>query len=212
MTLKSLFIFTQIAIGSLALLNSCSKKGDGYYDGCENKTENYALTTKQKSQIPYTGNDTIRLISNLGDTIRCISKGVQSFSTRDFIKHSNPACGPNGTEKLYEANRFMFTDSIKNSSIELINYSYYPDGPYRANETITISFKDKKFFFLAFHISNSASYSYIGDLEIRGNNYLDVNKDEFPSGDSTCFVLLNKANGIIKIQVNTNERWELLGD
>ena len=206
---KLLFAFTLLTLSSITLLYSCSKTNEGSTLGCDNKTENYPLTTLEKNQIPYRGHDTIRLVSNSGETIDCIGKGIQSFNTRDFVKHSNPACGPNGTEKLYGGNKFEFVDSLKNVIIQLENYRFYPDQPYKSSSIVAISFKNRKFFFLTNQISNPDAYNYVGDIEVRGINFLAVTKESL-TGDTTNFLLLNKTNGIIKIQINQNETWELL--
>src|SRR5687768_11910160 len=106
---------TLFMISCLLLLQSCGPvdDNDDYGDPCADVTDNYYLSNDAKSKVPYTGNDTISMVSNAGDTIHCIGTGKQLFTTRDFQLHGNPACGSHGVESLYEAYKIVFIDSVK---------------------------------------------------------------------------------------------------
>jgi hypothetical protein len=150
------------------------------------------------------------MVSNMGDTIHCIGRGKQYFNTRVFQSHSHPSCAGYGTEKFYEAYKVQFIDSINGKKIELYHYNNYVESFYDGLSAVSIDFNEKRGGVTRDDlISKTTGYNYIGSIEIRGSRYEKVTKAEGEPADSTQFVLINRTNGILKIQLNQNERWEI---
>jgi hypothetical protein len=115
MKLKPLLIFTILMIPCLFILQSCNPLGTrDDEEPCKDKKEYRFLN---KDAMPYTGNDTISMVSNTGDTINCIGGGTQPFTTSHFVLAPNPACGNHGTEYIHEANKINYVDSLKSTTI-----------------------------------------------------------------------------------------------
>jgi hypothetical protein len=112
-----------IVFGSLFLINSCTQPLDETQP-CLDHTENYKLSDYQKALIPYLGNETISMLSNIGDTIFCIGSGKQYFTTSEFVPHPHPSCSWHGTEKIYEAYSITFLDSPKVN----LNLTFFSQG------------------------------------------------------------------------------------
>lgn len=209
-----------IAFIALLGLSNCNPKDDG--DECKNfPTEYYKLTDEQKAMLPYTGYDTISMVNNTGDTIRCIGTGKQYFNTREFELYANPECAAQGkgTEMFYEAYKIEFVDSVKNEKIELAQYfNYMFTKSIWTYNLIEVKYKDwgGRFFVYADHISNKDAYNYIGDVTVNNYSFNKTNKAyryndyyRIPL-DSASFMYINRNNGILKLQLNNSETWELI--
>lgn len=207
---KLLPLFTLIILNSLVLLHSCAPTEDDPVT-CENSPPSYySLTADQKAITPYKGFDTIRMVSNTGDTIHCIGKGKQFLNTRVFEQHPHPTCAGYGKEKFYEAYKITFVDSVKGKTIELMHYDYYPEPPYSTFSVVSVDFLGGRGLTVDYRISNSNAYNFIGNIQLRGREYYSVTKAESEPVNQNEFVLINRANGIIKIQLNATESWELI--
>jgi hypothetical protein len=209
-----LYFICFICIGSIILfsLYSCQRP-DGEEKPCVSTTENYYLTEAQKKILPYTGFDTINMVSSLGDTIHCIGTGKQSFKTYQFIPYSKPSCSNTGTEKYYEAYKIVFVDSIKNKTIEIVHYKWYKVTDFNSlyNE-ILISFKGYNFYIFDSGISNPNPPTYFGNIKLNDIDYSDVSKTNRNNheDDSSSFSLINKTNGLLQIQLNPAEIWTII--
>ena len=181
------------------------------YD-CPDRTESYQLSESQKRILPYTGYDTIRMVSNTGDTLNCIGRGKQYFTTQRFEPYSDPGCGNSGTYSNYEAYKIEFVDSFKNEKIELVHYEQAVVGRYKGGSTIYVSLQGGGGGARDYQISLPGAYNFLGSVEIQGIVYSNVTKAESDPLDTAQFVFMNKTNGILKIQLSATETWELLGN
>jgi hypothetical protein len=180
--------------------------------GCQNKTEHYYLSEANKSYIPYTGFDTIKMRNQAGDTLYFIGQGKQPFTTSEFVLHNNPACGSNGVEKIYEAYRIIYTDSLNKKTIQLAHYRYRRDDNNSSFSPNVIEIKyETKFYLIGdYQISKSTAQSYIGGLNINGTNYNDVNKVFISAIDTLNKLFINKQFGILKIQNGIDKTIEII--
>jgi hypothetical protein len=210
--MKRLPLITLLLLSSLALLSSCIDPVDETQNCNDSPPEYYYLSSAQKAILPYTGYDTISMVSNTGDTIHCIGRGKQYFNTRVFQSHSHPSCVGYGTEKFYEAYKIEFVDSIKNRKIELAHYEYYLTSPFDQLPIIYVSFSGGGGGAIDTHISNSNVYNYIGDIKVNNKLYNSVTKAKNISTDTNTFVYINRTIGVLAIHLNQNERWELLSN
>jgi hypothetical protein len=194
----------------IATFTSCSlfSKEEPY--DCPDRTDYYQLSESQKRIIPYTGYDTIRMVSNEGDTLTCIGRGKQYFTTQKFEAYSDPGCGNHGTYSNYEAYKIEFVDSVKNEKIELVHCEQAVVGRYKGGSTIYVSLHEGEGGTWDDQISLPGAYNFLGSVEIQGIVYSNVTKAESDPLDTAEFVLINKTNGIIKIQLSNNEIWELI--
>lgn len=177
-------------------LTSCSSEEDSSID-CTSQTEYYYLDAEAKAQIPYTGYDTIRMVSNWGDTFSFIGTGKQPFTTQSFELYPNPGCGNNGTTKVYEAYKFLFQDSIRNKTISVEQL--------REGSELKIEYQNQKFLFSYYHIGNTFFKFVIthDSLTISSKKYYMVS--EFTSEtDSNSRLFINKKYGLLKITTNNN--------
>jgi hypothetical protein len=180
--------------------------------GCQNETEHYYLTDKDKSYIPYTGFDTIKMRNQAGDTLYFIGQGKQPFTTSEFVLHNNPACGNNGVTKIYDGYEMIYKD--RNNFV--IDFGIYKQLTLSGIQTRFLSMIDIKFDSIGHFISGISNISdsrlntYIGDVLINGKSYSQVSKIyafkdyKYPEGiifDSTKFIFINKSNGILKISI-----------
>jgi hypothetical protein len=208
-------ILVCIGLISLFTLYSCQRPDGSDDKPCVSTTENYYLSDAEKNTLPYTGFDTIRMVSNLGDTIQCIGNGKQFFKTYEFVPYIKPSCGNTGTEKYYEAYKITFIDSTRKEDIEINHYFYHSVKyySYAIYDDVTITFKENTWHISDFQISDPTSRTYLGDLELNGNMYSSISKtpnSDIVKDDTTSFTLLNRKNGIILIQINPNEKWTIL--
>lgn len=203
-------LLTVLILCSLGLLHSCTDPVDETQNCNDSPPEYYYLSAAQKSILPYTGYDTLHMVSNTGDTIHCIGTGKQPFNTRVFQPHSHPSCVGYGTEKFYEAYRIEFVDRVKSKKIELYHYDNYVNSIYEGLSAVSIKLNGDAGVTRDDLISKTTGYNYIGDIEIRGTIYENATRAESERTDSNRFVLINKTAGILKIQLNENEKWELL--
>ncbi len=192
---------------------SCQRPNGGADEPCVNRTENYSLKESDKSSLPYTGFDTINMVSNLGDTIHCIGTGKRSFTTYKFEPYSKPSCGNTGVENYYEAYKIIHSDSVKNIEIVISLYFKHTVLNEELDSDFEIKLKSQSIYFYTNQISNPKAQIYIGNVEVNNKTYSNVSKSNFSNYsiyDSTCFALVNKQNGIIQIQLNPNEIWTIL--
>lgn len=197
---------------SLFILQSCQRPDGSDDKPCVSTTENYYLSDAEKNTLPYTGFDTLRMVSNLGDTIQCIGKGKQTFYINELQKYANPACGNTGTEKYYEACKMTFKDSTKN--IEIVTVTYFRNiinDKIGLTRDIETTFRGAKYHIPVSHLSNRDVYSYIGDTLLYGKKYSSLNMitRSFPT-DTNSHILISKSRGLIQIQLNPNEIWTIL--
>ena len=207
--MKRLPLITLLLLSSLALLSSCIDPVDETQNCGDSPPEYYYLSSAQKAILPYTGYDTISMVSNMGDTIHCIGRGKQYFNTRVFQSHSHPSCAGYGTEKFYEAYKIEFVDSNKSDSIKLIHYSNYQGATRKGESIIDILFRGGGGTIPDVLISHPNTNSFIGNVEVKGKLYANVNLIRMNNADTNSYILINKSNGILKIQLNQNERWEI---
>ncbi len=214
--MKNLFystILVCIGLISLFILQSCQRPDGSDDKPCVSTTENYYLSDAEKNTLPYTGFDTIRMVSNLGDTIQCIGTGKQFFKTYEFVPYSKPSCGNTGTEKYYEAYKIIHSDFVRNINVVIILYKKHSVLNVERDSDFEISFKSQSNYFYANQISDPKAQIYVGDINVNGKTYNNVSKSRFSSYsiyDTTSFALVNKQNGIIQIQLNPNEIWTIL--
>lgn len=199
------------SLSSLVILQSCNKPDDDTYV-CTDSTKNYKLSAKDKARILYTGYDTICMVSNAGDTIHCIGTGRQFFTTRKFESYSNPACAGHGTEEFYEAYKIEFVDSLKNMEIVLAYYYYHVYDNITRYYDVVVFFKEGSWPIPDLQISNKSVENYFGDVVVQNVQYKKTNKVENYNSlnDTLSFMLINKTEGIIKLQLNATDSWELL--
>ncbi len=159
------------------------------------------------------------MVSNTGDTIHCIGSGQQYFNTRKFQPHSHPSCAGYGTEKLYEAYKIEFIDSLKNIVIQLTHYklkefpqNYLPFNQNEINDIVEVIFDKGLYYIQDFQISNSnVKTFYFNEILLGGNKYYAVTKIEKDYyQDSSFFLYFNKTEGLLKIQLTNTKTWELL--
>lgn len=198
---------------SLFTLYSCQRPDGGADEPCVNTTENYYLSDAQKKTLPYTGFDTISMVSNLGDTLHCIGTGKEFFETYEFVPYIKPSCSNNGTEKYYEAYKIVFVDSIKNKTIQIAHYKQLYIGAFdiRAN-VISITFKKTVFYIGDFQLSDPNSQRYIGSMKLNNLTYQDISKAYFEKfkDETYSFALLNKTYGLLQINLTPNEIWTIV--
>jgi len=191
---------------SILLLNilaqSCSKESP-----CNNYTSqtfSYKLSENNKNQIPFKGSDTLRYISNIGDTAILIGQGKNNYILNSKIRVStNPDCPEydnysnefvdikyKGTNpNLFEIfvrydNQNNWGDEYTNVYLNKLNanykaYSDYYNDTVRYNQIVNIS--NKKIF----------------GIIIPGDN----NKDPF--------FIYNKYYGILQITLDSNTVYTL---
>ena len=209
-------------VGSLVLLQSCDlfeKEEPHDCEGLNRPPEYYKLSEGQKAILPYTGYDTISMVSNMGDTIHCIGTGKQYFNTMEFKESGIALCASYGTELYYEAYKIEFIDSAKNKKIELNQYYKYLFNKTEWDLYVfEVIFNDwgGGFFVNDRHISAKDAYNYVGDISINNILYSKTNKvsrhkdDYYIPIDTLSYMLINRTNGILKLQLNNTETWELL--
>lgn len=203
-------------IGS-ASLHSCIKpedKIDNTYP-CKADTAYYNLSDEQKKILPYTGYDTIRMASNMGDTIQCTGNGKQFFYELEFKPAANPACGNTGGEYIYhQAYKILFTDFKKNKTIEIAFGKENRTSAFLVSYIdVSIIFKGFGFYIFYDWISNSNSRTvYIGSKKVNNVTYSDVSKTNRNNSqnDTNSFALINKTQGLLQIQLNPTEIWTIL--
>lgn len=205
-----LYVLLSTVWVSIATLSSCNlfPKEEPYE--CPDRTDYYQLSEDQKRILPYTGYDTIRFVSNTGDTLTCIGQGKQYFSTQKFEPYSDPGCGNHGTYSNYEAYKIEFVDAIQNEKIELIHYDFALTGRYKGGSTIYVTYKNGNGATSDYQISRPTASNFLGSIEISGLVYNNVTKAESDPLDTAQFVLVNKTDGILKIQLNNTESWEFI--
>jgi len=176
--------------------------------GCQNKTEHYYLTDKDKSYIPYTGFDTIKMRNQAGDTLYFIGQGKQPFTTSEFVLHNNPACGNNGVEKIYEGYSILFRDIESVEKIIKIDHYKLFLNDTSPNEKqfnhVTISYLNSSFYTTDFQISNTKAQSYFGSLSINMKEFQSTNKVFKLYTDTSSYLIINKADGILKFSINNS--------
>jgi hypothetical protein len=138
MKIKLLPLITLLLLSSLALLSSCIDPVDETQNCNDSPPKYYYLSATQKAILPYTGYDTISMVSNTGDTIHCIGRGKQYFNTREFQQHTHPSCAGYGTEKFYEAYKIELIDSVKTKKIGLYHYDNYVQSFYDGLSAVSI--------------------------------------------------------------------------
>jgi hypothetical protein len=213
MKVNSILLATLITISSLCLLQSCFKP-DNENEECKNfPTEYYTLPANHIAMIPHAPNDTICLVSNTGDTVEYIGTGSkQFFNTRDFELYSNPKCAAQGrgTEKLYEAYKMLFVDTLNNSKIELTHYLNYFTKQLERGYEVQVAFAGGEFYITDSHVSNSEVQNYLGDVTFGGILYKDANKvrNYANPNDTISYMLINSKQGILKIQLGSTQTWE----
>lgn len=208
------FALVSCMVAMIVMLHSCITKTEDTDYHCDNTVQQYYLGEAHKARIPYTGYDTLNMVSNMGDTIHCIGGGKIPFTTYELERYANPACGDHGIEKYYEGYKIVFTDSLKKMRIELNHYEriFFPYGYGKIWEpnTVCFSVKNINFFIPDYHISDSEVPSYIGNVNINGIQYTQVHKVLKDYKDSTPSVLMNRDIGLIQINFKPNETWTLV--
>lgn len=164
---------------------------------CPSQTEYYYLDAEAKAQIPYKGYDTIRMVSNTGDTFNFIGTIKKPFTTQSFELYGNPACGNNGTTKVYEAYKLLFEDSVRNKTISVEQL--------KEGSELRIEHNKSLYIFSYYDISNKLFKDIITHDSLIINSKIYFLVSEFPSvKDSSSRLFINKKNGILKIITNNN--------
>lgn len=206
-----LYIATLIAISSLTILQSCEQQQ--LYPDCEGLNrppEYYKLSEGQKAILPYTGYDTISMVSNMGDTIHCIGTGKQYFNTMEFEESGIALCASYGTELYYEAYKIEFIDTYKNVQIDLSHFRYNLINDKKRANDVQVVFAGAGFCITDWHISNKGVQSYVGDAMVQGIICKDANKvpNYTDRNDTLSYMLINRSQGILKMQISNIETWE----
>ena len=211
--MRSRNIFTIMLIAFIALLglSNCNPSDDG--DECRNfPPQYYKLSEEQKAMLPYTGYDTISMVNNTGDTINCIGTSKQYFNTREFEFHINPECAAQGkgTESFNEAYEIPFIDTYKNVQIDLSHYRYNLINDKKRANDVQVVFAGAGFCITDWHISNKGVQSYVGDAMVQGIICKDANKvpNYTDRNDTLSYMLINRSQGILKMQISNIETWE----
>lgn len=187
-----LFIFTQ----------SCSKESP-----CNNYTSqtfSYKLSENNKNQIPFKGSDTLRYISNIGDTAILIGQGKNNYILNSKIRVSNnPAC----PEYDNYSNEFV---DIKykgtNSNLFEIFVSYYNENPF-GDELTTVYLNRLNTNYEGYYGFYNDMNRYIHIVNIGSNTVSGVLIADDISKDP--FFIYNKYYGILQITLDSNTVYTL---
>jgi hypothetical protein len=182
-----------IVLCLIATTFACGDKDDG----CEGQKDIYHyLSQDAKSKIPYTGIDTLRFVSNTGDTAICIGQGKKV--TYDSQFNQGGTC--NWYEQ-YEVNTMLFVDDIPQNNIE-IKLSQKIGALY-------FNFKTYTYYIDPVFIGDSRLHSFRSEYNIENKTYYNVHLLESKTSNNNILVF-SSVYGIIQIINGSNEIWNRL--
>jgi hypothetical protein len=179
-----------IVLGLMATTFACGEKDDG----CEGQKDIYHyLSQDAKSKIPYTGIDTLRFVSNTGDTAICIGQGKQV--TYDSQFNQGVTCN------WYEQYEVNSTSYVGDLNIE-ISHS-------KRIEAIRFKIDLFEFGIFNYHVGRTDISTYLDSIVIDNKTYLHVHKLENREY-SNLYIIYNRQDGIIQINSTNNKSWNRL--
>jgi hypothetical protein len=189
----------------LFLMNGCGPKEN---DCKETKYETVAITAKENSSVPYSGNDTLLFVTESGDTNIFMGNGKVFFYDRED-ETTLPYCPPYSSTDYqgYKIN-YMSNKGEMDFVLELhTSYNFGKRVIIDINE-INRVYGASIGLLIAPGLPNPEDHNFIDQITLNGYTYTAVRK--CPSKlkyretiDSTGFILYNKEEGIIQLKFDT---------
>jgi hypothetical protein len=175
------------------IYSSCSKD-------CEKLKVTKYLYQEDKDLIPYKGNEVLTFLHvNTGDTITFI--GESNWKTYYNTTYSGIDCS---VEEKWEGRGIAFVDHLTNKII------YINNRKTQNWTTLEIDFENN--YFLIGLVSLGGNYEY-DSLLIQNKIYYNISKfsnENLSPTPTDYYAYFNKSNGLIKLELENGDIWELI--
>ena len=157
-------------------------------------TYNFYLSDTIKTQISYTGNDTLVYVSNYKDTAILYGQGITQSFDREFFPHKSADCD---TYDNYYLEELKYTYRGKNSNFNYFGFvlygrtfSEYGKDEWIRTYLISDYFAPKIRMYLS-RFNNEEIYNYL--VKIKNKDYFGVAHEK---------TIYNKKYGFLQININ----------
>ncbi|MFZ4797405.1 MAG: hypothetical protein ACOYMA_07905 [Bacteroidia bacterium] len=178
------------------LIIGCSKKNP--CNDYTSQTFKYSLSDSTKTQIPYTGSETLTFISNQGDTVILVGQGKNNYFRNEKVKVSNnPEC-PEEDNYSYEQLHIEYKGN--NPNLSSIFFKSYAEIYSREYTNVTLNNTYAQYKAYSDYYNDTSRYLnqvIIGNKKVAGI-VIEADKSTDP------FFIFNKSYGIIQIQIDSN--------
>ncbi len=183
-----------ISIISLLFIIQACKRNESPCSKYTSKSYKFLLADSTKAQIPYTGNETLMFISNLGDTAILTGQGKNDYILNSTVNVGNdPAC-----------------PKYDDYSFEREEYHYRSNDDAITEITLTINISKDKFVNFNIIVNGSNSGIYLNEQNNHTDSILLNNK--YYSGYylyGSNKILYNENIGVLSISINNGKIWKI---